>query len=98
MLKELIKEQMEEVKDAVNVEFYTVHVKVDAELLWQRIQARLANEPDRAKYNEDKRDWMDKTLQFYDTFEWDLVRAAPMPRLKLQGLTCAVACRCPTLF
>ena len=68
---------MEEVKDAVNVEFYTVHVKVDAELLWQRIQARLANEPDRAKYNEDKRDWMDKTLQFYNSFEWDLVRAIP---------------------
>jgi hypothetical protein len=63
---------MVEVKEAVNVEFHTVHVTVEAELLWSRISARLALEPGRAAYSEDKRDWMDKTLAFYDNFEWDL--------------------------
>jgi hypothetical protein len=72
LLNALIRQQMIEVKEAVNVEFHTVHVTVEAELLWSRIQARLALEPDRAKYSEDKREWMNKTLDFYNNFEWDL--------------------------
>ena len=44
---------------------------MDAEILWNRIQARLAREPERVRYNEGKKDWMDKTLSFYDNFHWD---------------------------
>jgi len=33
---------------AHGVELYTVHVKVDAEVLWRRIQTRLVAEPERA--------------------------------------------------
>jgi hypothetical protein len=43
---------MVEVKAASNIEIFTVHVKVDPELLWKRIQARLALEPERHIYNE----------------------------------------------
>ena len=43
---------MKEVLKASEIEIYTVHVKVDRELLWQRIQSRLAREPEREKYNE----------------------------------------------
>jgi len=33
---------------AHGVELYTVHVKVDADVLWRRIQTRLVAEPERA--------------------------------------------------
>ncbi|RLN52887.1 hypothetical protein BBJ29_005331 [Phytophthora kernoviae] len=54
------------------VQFYTVHVQVERELLWRRIIARLELEPERLRLNEHKREWMEETLAFYESFKWDL--------------------------
>lgn len=72
LLEPVIREQVREVQDFAGVQFYTVHVRVERELLWRRICARLEVEPERLRLNEHKREWMEETLAFYETFEWDL--------------------------
>lgn len=72
LLAPIIRQQIIEVKEAAGIEILTVHLKVDKETLWKRIQARLKVEPGRVKYNEDKREWMEKVRAFYDEFKWDL--------------------------
>jgi thymidylate kinase len=72
LLEPVIREQMREVQRFANVQFYNVHVRVERSLLWQRIVERLQREPERIRYNEHKQEWMDKTLEFYDRFAWDL--------------------------
>jgi thymidylate kinase len=72
LLEPLIREQMKEVQQFSNVQFYTIHVEVEQELLWNRILKRLERQPERVRFNEHKRSWMDQTLEFYTTFEWDL--------------------------
>lgn len=72
LLEPVIREQMREVELHANVQFHTVHVQVERELLWQRILARLDREPERYRYNEHKQEWMDETLAFYNGFKWDL--------------------------
>ncbi|OWY90859.1 hypothetical protein PHMEG_00040818 [Phytophthora megakarya] len=72
LLEPVIREQMREVQDFAGVQFYTVHVQVERELLWRRICARLELEPERLRLNEHKREWMEETLAFYESFSWDL--------------------------
>ena len=55
LLDPVIREQIKEVREAAGIEVYTVYVKVEKEVLWSRIQSRLENEPERKKYDEDKR-------------------------------------------
>lgn len=74
LLEPVIRAHMKEVREAAGIEVYTVYLEVERELLWSRIQQRLKREPGRVKYNEDKREWMEATLNFYDNFKWDLVR------------------------
>ena len=73
LLDPVIREQIRELRAAVGIEVYTVYVKVDKTILWERIQDRLEVEPERKKYNEDKREWMEKTVDFYDSQTWDVV-------------------------
>ncbi|EEY65034.1 uncharacterized protein PITG_16491 [Phytophthora infestans T30-4] len=75
LLEPVIREQMREVQDFAGVQFYTVHVQVERELLWRRICARLELEPERLRLNEHKREWMEETLAFYESFDWDLTVA-----------------------
>ncbi|KAI9906937.1 hypothetical protein PsorP6_002834 [Peronosclerospora sorghi] len=72
MLEPIIREQMKEVQEFASVQFYTVHIQVERELLWRRICARLEMEPERLRLNEHKREWMEETLAFYEKFAWDL--------------------------
>jgi thymidylate kinase len=72
LLEPLIKAQMKEVQEFSQVEFITVHVQVEKELLWQRILNRLEEEPERVRFNEHQRSWMEQTLGFYEHFSWDL--------------------------
>ncbi|TMW65416.1 hypothetical protein Poli38472_008058 [Pythium oligandrum] len=71
LLEPVIRAQQEEVEQAKNVQFYTVNINVEPELLWERIQARLEREPERVRFNEHKRSWMEQTLDFYNNFKWD---------------------------
>uniref|UniRef100_M4B6D2 NadR/Ttd14 AAA domain-containing protein n=1 Tax=Hyaloperonospora arabidopsidis (strain Emoy2) TaxID=559515 RepID=M4B6D2_HYAAE len=75
LLEPVIRAQMKEVQDFAHVQFYTVHVQVERELLWRRICARIALEPERLRLNEHKREWMDETLDFYESFAWDFTVA-----------------------
>ena len=72
LLEPLIRAQLLELQSAANVRVITVHLDVEPETLWQRIQARLEMEPERRLYREQDRKWMDSCLQFYSTFGWDL--------------------------
>ena len=72
LLEPVIREQIREVRDAAGIEVYTVHVKVEEEVLWDRIQCRLRKHPERKLYNEHEREHMDSIAAFYDGFEWDL--------------------------
>lgn len=73
LLPAVIREQIQEVREAAGIEIYTVYLQVDEDVLWGRITNRLKDEPARKKYDEDKREWMDKTVRFYETFDWDIV-------------------------
>lgn len=73
LLKPIIERQVEEVRSAADVHIYSLHVKVEAEVLWARVEERLKLEPERALYKEDKREWMDTVKSFYDSFAWDVV-------------------------
>jgi thymidylate kinase len=70
LLKELIKAQIKELKE-LGIEIYTVHMKVDETVLWDRISNRLKDEPERITYKEDSKEWMYEVKAFYDSFEWD---------------------------
>eukprot|EP01027_Heterolobosea_sp_BB2_P006053 GEZU01009185.1.p1 GENE.GEZU01009185.1~~GEZU01009185.1.p1 ORF type:complete len:191 (-),score=26.79 GEZU01009185.1:59-631(-) len=70
LLEPIIRKQIEELR-SIGIEIYTVHLKVEKELLWERIQRRLEREPERVKYNEHSREWMQTTLDFYDNYNWD---------------------------
>ncbi|OQR95372.1 hypothetical protein THRCLA_07929 [Thraustotheca clavata] len=72
LLEPLIRAQMKEIAEFANVQFLTIHVNVERELLWKRIQARLLLEPERIRYMEHKRSKMEDCLAFYNSFKWDL--------------------------
>ena len=50
---------------AMNFCFYPIQVQPD--VLWDRIQQRLKEEPFRVKFREDQRTWMDETVLFYES-------------------------------
>ncbi|KAH0572245.1 Nucleoside/nucleotide kinase [Spironucleus salmonicida] len=68
--KQLIYSQIQEMSK-VGIKITTVNISVDSEILWVRIQDRLAKEPFRRNFSEDSRDWMDKTYKWYQSFTWD---------------------------
>lgn len=72
LLAPIINKQMEEVKNEAGIEIVTVHIKVDDEVLWERIQQRLVREPERALLKEDRREWMEQVKKFYNNFPWDI--------------------------
>lgn len=72
LLAPVIKAQILELKQVAKIDIYTVHVKCDEDVLWSRIQQRLAVEPERAVYKEDSLAWMQEVKHFYDNFpSWD---------------------------
>eukprot|EP00033_Pygsuia_biforma_P002919 GCRY01003219.1.p1 GENE.GCRY01003219.1~~GCRY01003219.1.p1 ORF type:complete len:233 (-),score=11.54 GCRY01003219.1:228-926(-) len=73
LLEPLIKHQIDELRANANIHIYTVLISVERNLLWSRIQQRLALEPQRAQYNEGSRDWMDTTVNFYEQRDWDFI-------------------------
>jgi len=73
LLEPVIRQQIEDLKTQANIHVFTVLVKVEKELLWERIQDRLIREPERAKYNEGSRDWMDVTNNWYGERAFDFV-------------------------
>ena len=73
LLEPVIRAQMEEVRKAAGIEIYSVHLYVQNEVLWKRIQARLAREPTRNQLNEGDRSHMEKIHMWYKGFSWDFV-------------------------
>ena len=66
LLEPLIRAALEELAEKADIHVLTVHIRVEPDVLWQRIQARLRREPQRAKFNEDSRAWMEHALSFYN--------------------------------
>ncbi|KAL0589942.1 hypothetical protein ABG067_001908 [Albugo candida] len=71
LLQPLIQEQMQEIQNLRRIQFYTVHITVNPELLWRRICARLEREPERMRLHEADRAWMHQILDIYAAFSWD---------------------------
>ncbi|KAG9410920.1 hypothetical protein AC1031_018947 [Aphanomyces cochlioides] len=72
LLEPIIRAQMEEITQFADIQFVTMHVTVERELLWRRIKNRLQLEPERIRYNEHKRSKMEDCLAFYHSFQWDM--------------------------
>eukprot|EP01138_Halocafeteria_seosinensis_P010479 gb/GECG01010699.1/.p1 GENE.gb/GECG01010699.1/~~gb/GECG01010699.1/.p1 ORF type:complete len:299 (+),score=36.06 gb/GECG01010699.1/:1-897(+) len=72
LLKPVVKEHMREAERDAGIFIRTLHVKVEPELLWSRIQERLQREPHRYRYNENDRQWMETARSFYENFSWDV--------------------------
>ncbi|KAM9983524.1 hypothetical protein ACTFIY_000245 [Dictyostelium cf. discoideum] len=72
-LDPIISEQIKELKKYTNIDIKTVYLKVEKDVLWERIQKRLQEQPERKKYNEDNYQWMHDTVDFYDSRKWDYV-------------------------
>jgi len=72
LLEPLIRQYTTEMREVADVHVHTVHLRTERELLWDRITARLEREPSRVSLGEDRREWMEKVLAFYDSMAWDL--------------------------
>lgn len=72
LLEPLIRQYVDELKAVSDVHIHTVHLRTERSLLWNRIQSRLAREPNRLALGEDSEDWMDRVLAFYDSMKWDV--------------------------
>mmetsp|Transcript_43048 Transcript_43048/g.111465 ORF Transcript_43048/g.111465 Transcript_43048/m.111465 type:complete len:188 (-) Transcript_43048:1736-2299(-) len=71
LLGPVIDEQINELRK-IGIHIVTVHIKVQAELLWERIQSRLHLHPERRLYNEHKKEWMEEVQQWYNGYSWDV--------------------------
>ena len=96
LLTPVIQEHIKEMR-AVGIEIVTLNLHVDRDMLWKRICARLEEEPERMRFNESSRVWMETTLDFYDSFEWDETVAIgdDTPAAVVTRVMDAVAERCP---
>jgi thymidylate kinase len=72
LLENVIRAQIEELKAHAAIDLYTVHVNVDRDLLWERIQDRLRQQPERQRYNEQSYAWFEETVMWYEGFQWDM--------------------------
>ena len=72
LLEPLIRQGIEDLRE-VNIQICTVLIRVEEELLWSRILDRITREPERVKYNEDSKEWMQVTNSWYSKQEWDYV-------------------------
>jgi len=68
----LIDELARELREEANIYIFTVCLQVEKDILWKRICERLEREPQRKKYGEDSREWMEKIHDLYSNFNWDL--------------------------
>lgn len=73
LLDPLIRQSLVDLSEHADIHVVTINVNVAEECLWNRIQQRLEQEPERRKYNEHKREWMEKTNDWYKSRKWDLV-------------------------
>ena len=74
-LKECIATQIEELEAYTPVKVTNIMLDVEPSILWQRILARLEEEPERVRYNEAKEEWMWTVRARYDELRdvWDAV-------------------------
>lgn len=71
LLLPLIAAQIKELRE-IGIEVFTVQIKCDTSILWQRVLRRLEDEPERAVYKEDSYEWLLEVKNFYDNFGgWD---------------------------
>ncbi|KAL0246935.1 hypothetical protein GEMRC1_008141 [Eukaryota sp. GEM-RC1] len=70
LLSPILHSMVAELERDADIKIVTVYLKVSPSILWERIQTRLALEPQRRIFNEDSYSWMEKVLQFYDSSDW----------------------------
>ena len=54
----------------IGIHIRIVYVRAPEEQLWERVQARLKRCPERAKYNEGDREWLQTCMDFYERGQW----------------------------
>jgi thymidylate kinase len=73
LLKDIIEDNLNEMKESLNINVYKVYLKVDKDILWGRVQQRLKKEPERERLRENSYEWLEKTIKWYDSQKWDLI-------------------------
>lgn len=68
LLKPIINQNIIDLK-RIGIKIVNIYVKVEKEVLWNRICERLKREPGRKDYNENSRDHMTKVLDFYQSHD-----------------------------
>ena len=71
LLDPLVQEMLSTLRKS-QIYVHTANLRVDKDILWNRIEQRLDKEPQRRKFNEHNREWMDKAVSFYDRRRWDI--------------------------
>nr|CCA22315.1 conserved hypothetical protein [Albugo laibachii Nc14] len=71
LLQPLILQQMQEIQSLRRIQFHTVRIDVDPDVLYARICVRLEQEPERMRFHESDKNWMHTILTFYNAFPWD---------------------------
>lgn len=73
LLRGIIKDNLKELEESLNINLYKVYLKVNKDILWGRIQERLKKEPERERLRENSLEWLEKTIKWYDSQKWDLI-------------------------
>jgi thymidylate kinase len=67
LMESVIKRSIDDLMTNANISIKTIYIRVDNDILWSRISERLERDPSRIKYNENSREWMDTTVNFYES-------------------------------
>lgn len=68
LLKPIINQNIIDLK-RVGIKIVNIYIDVEENTLWDRISARLIQEPERTAYNEGSREHMTKVLDFYKSHD-----------------------------
>ena len=72
-LRPVIRECIDNLFRDTGIKIFTIYIRVEPNVLWNRIQARLNREPSRLRYREGEVDWFNKIVGFYESFNlWDM--------------------------
>lgn len=57
---------------AIGIQFTFVHIQAPRDVIWNRIQDRLKDNPERMFLQENSEERLDSTLEFYNNMQWDI--------------------------
>jgi thymidylate kinase len=83
LMENVLRETIKDMLAGAGINIKSIYVRVESDILWERITSRLQREPHRVQYKEDSRDWMNTTVAFYEshTHLWNYVVQNDSPQI-----------------